>query len=733
MSGVPKWLEDFEKYRVVDDDGNTRADLDEYDRPAEPALPPPATPDPAPARPTYSDGVLAMQRSNSAPSVPAEDEAPGFAERIGAWLRGDGATGPSSDPLARADLSGVTGAWDAVAGGLQRADTAIAEALGPAVMGGVRGLNAVAAGALDAGTFGGARAVPALADDFERARSESPWLYGTGEGAVNAAMALPTGGAAGVVGMAAPSRGAAKSAAGRVGAYAKDVLGDMALSAAENFNRSNDDSLSGRLADAMAGAKGTALVSGPLRAVPEIGRAIAAAPRTAARTARAAVEGAADIAQMGPRELGERLGGAVDSPYFDVEALTHSTRRGAAARQRFSEALAPASDDLLDRVERRLTDLERSADVFDESTGVQMKRGPIARFVQQDNIHPSRVLDKAHDLVLNVDKFLGEIKADAYDEAKGLINRIVGKESATGRSPMERTIELLMPDDGQVSRASPADIYVQLDELKRRIGGAAKGAEARAGTMHTSKQLKSLYSDIQAFLEDDSVWGPRTAQMQRDLNSLWVPYLDSRNAWKSLVLGDFGDQRAAGWNASKSADWNKLGRLLDAKTRGGQDDRAFVTALKSKAELFRELARYYEVPPALAKRIGDGISGAEEALDLYLTRRGERVDAARIEELAKNVTPEIAQFVPRMFAPGSAAERINSLTGDDARVFSNIVRDARRSKRTPATRVAARGRALSARYDDDDDDGRPPGFYTRRLGTAVQSDPTVRIRLMGGR
>lgn len=159
-----------------------------------------------------------------------------------------------------------------------------------------------------------------------------------------------------------------------------------------------------------------------------------------------------------------------------------------------------------------------------------------------------------------------------------------------------------------------ADVYIALDQLKRRVGQMQRQAERF--DPEATRALQGLYDEMLAPLENAGMWGDDLAEMQRTVNRHWTQYLDRARQWDQMFAAEGGrDVGVDPWRVLREADPAKLDDFLNSAGTARNDRRAeiFEQVIEARSNLARAIAEHMDVPAELAEQARRSPQAVERA------------------------------------------------------------------------------------------------------------------------
>lgn len=283
-----------------------------------------------------------------------------------------------------------------------------------------------------------------------------------------------------------------------------------------------------------------------------------------------------------------------------------------------------------------IDDLIRVGNHVEDFARGSMKREAVAR-----RIDAGRIADQvgaAQGLVQRARSVAQELADDRqFYEAVG---RGRGRALLADLDQFERQIAGAMPDGGDLTvlgRAGAADVYIALDQLKRRIGQYARES---VRDVNAAQRLQGLYDDFISPLEDGAMWGDDLAAMQREVNQRWTRYLGRAGEFDQLFTARGPrDIEANPWRILNEADPARLAGFLDNIGTAANDRRVeiFREVVDARADLGAAIAEHMDVPSGLAAEVAQS-PGVIARLRRIL---GDAEDAARVRNQWRRAREEM--------------------------------------------------------------------------------------------
>lgn len=240
--------------------------------------------------------------------------------------------------------------------------------------------------------------------------------------------------------------------------------------------------------------------------------------------------------------------------------------------------------------------LTRSTHVEDFARG-SLKRQAIRSRIEGTNVNDQfglavGTLDRARAVA-------ARLQTDSIFDRAGIAR---GRELAAYVDTISADIE------NAITQANPtdvaADLYIRLDQMKRRIGQMQRTVGHR--DQEAARALQELYDSMITPLEDPHLWGEPVAAAQRDLNSAWHRYLGRGRTWNDMFTAEGApDDLVNPWRILREPDPAKIDPFLRATGRAANDRRSeiFREVLESRQQLAEMIAKHMDVPPELAAAV----------------------------------------------------------------------------------------------------------------------------------
>lgn len=514
-------------------------------------------------------------------------------------------------------------------------------------------------------------------------------------------------------------------------AAANIVAGGPAALAIPPLRASQGSGLAGRIGAGMGNVVTDAAIGG----------GVAAAEAAPGERMQAARQGAGMAAGMSTllRTPGMAAGGGDAARRTALSILPEDVRPSAERLSamgpsgRASRASARAGARGLDDTQRQLTGLvdetEELADVVLDYGKIGMKREPIAKAIGEDGVAVNNVQAVADSLAeVTASMAQGaEQMAGVAERGPGLLALKRMQESITN------TLKKVDALEGDDMAAQASEVFMELDNLKRQIGKNVKTATSGRGDPMVADYLKGEYEKLRQVLENEQLWGPQAAGIQREVNAAWTPWIRKRGPFAREALArDSGIQGADPWTTRPVGDPAKIGSALRGAGTPDMDlrERHIREGLESTSNLVRTLSEQLDLPPemrAKASRVGDAVN---EFLGSFEQTRGNLVAAREARDVAAespklgkviNVTGAAEDLLSR--GPLGAASRVvGSMAGLAEPVRKAVAMHTGRNT-GPMMRAAQEDPEIAARIADED-----PETQRSRVVDLNQTDDEFRAR-----
>lgn len=439
------------------------------------------------------------------------------------------------------------------------------------------------------------------------------------------------------------------------------MAGGMAL---PGFKAANGAGMLARAGTGLANvAADTAIGSATAAAAAEPGQRLeaakAAAPMAAGlstllRAPGAIAEGVRGVKQASLAALPDDL----RKPADVLTSLTPEGRAARAAAQRGQQALDPTTR----AITKTLSEGEELTDAVLDYAKVGLKRAPIAKAMAAEAVDPQKAVmstgQTLEQLALEIEDMHGKI---GEFEAAGKQSIRYAKDAFDG---MRDEIAEALGRTGEEGGDAAADLFMKVDQLKRKMGRAVKRAgQGASSDPFVEERLNAAYHTMRDLLEDESVWGKGAAGVQREVNAAWTPWLTQRKAFNESVLAGTARKRGANpFDDLAEADPAKVQSMLENAGRASNDlkERDLRQGLETTQGLVRTLAKNYDAPPEIVGKAAQVAKGAGDVLGTYNKTRGDLVAARELRDVSA-AAPSIP-MVPKL---GSA---INTLAAGERMV-----------------------------------------------------------------
>lgn len=463
-----------------------------------------------------------------------------------------------------------------------------------------------------------------------------------------------------VVAPAPPNVKVAKGAslAKRLGAAVPNVAMDAAGAAlmGAGANETGD-----RLAGAVEGAEGGALVSTGMRAVPGAAHLAAAGGRKAADLAKT---------KLAPFLSRLRTMGAPEDVQQAAQDFLDLGEKGATLRAAARRA-EQGNEQAIEDIAKSVSSVEEHADrILNAKVG--MKEAPIATRIAREGVDTPRAIQSAQQAVLDTLDELQELRGQAAGPGRLALNRLLGTGEDAGA--VDRAWAAISAAD--LDAAGAAKAFVTLDHLKREVGRAVRTAgKGQNADANTQEALKNLYEVLRTQLELPQVWGEGAAAVQREVNAAWVPYIRKHSGLSRLVESDRRGLVADDpWETLMEADPRKLAGLLAQAGAAANklDEQVLVEGLRSMEGISEALTAHYNMPPEIAdsaRHVAANSSAVRSLLERVIEDSSAMRQLKEIEQATGMALPLVGEAVPSPAKVariiGSAeAERLGDKVGD---------------------------------------------------------------------
>lgn len=555
--------------------------------------------------------------------------------------------------------------------------------------------------------------------------------------------------AAGTIGGLAVE-GAVEGAGGEIGRMVSEAaLEDTEFTAESILGRLRSGTLLGAATGGLLGAGGSLLR--------EIGGGAASVARGSsdlvrrAWTARMGTELPEDVANTWALVSGRRGGDIRDSL-----SMTEEGRR--------IRALIDEGDGVYDRgtlaIRDSLNSLERARLHATDFWRRGLKRDQIAPIVSTERAADQ--LAEAAGVLDGLRSYTSRIRNDpgAYSTA--------ARRNANRLDEVVASVERRITDTaGRDARAVSADLFTELDTIKRELGEVQRrlsGADGTRGGLEV-EEARNLYEGLRQTLERSDLWG-EAADVQRAVNLAYTGDLTTRNAFaRRFLAGDAARDDvdpfrriAQGDSAQVDAFLRRAGTVANDTAEG-----TFRESLDATDRLLRVMDEHLDLPPDVRAEIVDGLRGAARARTTF----DEAVADARRMNTWRAVSGPGAGFERTVAGTAFGAmaggplgalaaaaatnpaiavralgmlERITQNTagqiGDSVRGFLTSARSgAREAGRRTRRALVSGAEAYRARVGQLDEDTRNPRGASERLARSLEgldAAPTVRDSVAAG-
>jgi hypothetical protein len=398
-----------------------------------------------------------------------------------------------------------------------------------------------------------------------------------------------------------------------------------------------------------------------------------------------------------------------------AKVLSTVGEEGASAR-----AAARRGQQTIEPTTRKITStLSQAEDLTDSVLNyakVGLKRAPVAKAMATEGVDAQRAVMQSGQSVEQIALRLDELTERIGDfEPAGRQAIRKAKDAVDGMR--DEFADALAQTGETGAQDAAADLFMKVDQLKRRIGKAVKSAgrgnNADAGA---EDELIDMYHGLRDLLEDGKTWGEGAATIQREINAAWTPWLTKRRAYTKTLLADEPIERgASGFDELLDADPKKVQSVLgEAGTAGNERrERILSEGLDTATDLTRTLAKYYDAPPEVVEKAARVAQGASEIKDTFGKTRGDLVAARELRDVSAQ-SPRLGKVI-NVASAAEDAVRSNPALAATARVIGKAA-DVAGMVAEPARKAAAgqTGRASAAERNET---------LLERVRTVSKSDP----------
>ncbi len=356
------------------------------------------------------------------------------------------------------------------------------------------------------------------------------------------------------------------------------------------------------------------------------GEAVASAAGRAARSASARVGARAQRLLGTGGRVGAETADAVEGVYRrmagpDAEPLGEGVAelyaRGASVVSGADETairemtnLSPAGQRVRELVTNADQVMEQSAragrEVLDASES-------FARVVQDESIgsfkreNIARMLGgrAGHDALQQADEMLSVIGAQADEMLAD--SATWGERAAVGRIREDVDIlkrRMLAAMDGGDEEL--ADVFIELDQFKRRMGRNARPGRFVASSQDSSAvaRIRDWYEQTRTHLESTDLYGD-AASAQREINSAWARYLGNAENYRGTFMQRVGQDA---FNPVYTHDPGKLESFLRStgRTRNDLAEEALRNHVVGQRQLVEAIGKHYDISPKAREALEAG-------------------------------------------------------------------------------------------------------------------------------
>jgi hypothetical protein len=349
-----------------------------------------------------------------------------------------------------------------------------------------------------------------------------------------------------------------------------------------------------------------------------------------------------------------------------AERMTSMTPEGRASRQAAREG-SRTLEPTIGKVTDLLNDTETMTDQVLDYAKVGLKRDPVLKGMRAEGVDPGKAAADAQGVVSGV---FGEI--DQLSQRSGELEPAGKQAIRYAKEAFESAYDKFAKRKASgAPEEAAADLFMDLDHLKRRLGRAVKRAGTGANAdPFVEEALSNGYHQLRDLLETESVWGKSAATVQREVNAAWTPWLTTRKAYQKELLASEPIRRGAEpFDPLLDADPKKVESVFkDAGTVGNRRrEQVLGEGLDNTKKLTKALAQHYEAPPEIMAQAAGVAKNAHEISDELGRTRENLVAARELRDISKE-SPKLGKVVN---VTGAAEEALrNSGVGKLAQAAS---------------------------------------------------------------